>query len=184
MPHRVPVNRALVTYLKHLASLELTNVTVEHYHRFARGYLTSIGKMGRNVITRPNKRTAYMAAAITNVAVSNPGHPLMPKSSRFIAEEIRWIARQGCQTLREYEPSSVSQRGTRRPVGMTFISAATGARPAMRRFGATYPERLRDSGRRDPRPNNEQTAPACPAGKARKRIALLVGLLRNPNRPE
>jgi superfamily I DNA/RNA helicase len=99
----VTFNRALVTYLKHLASRELTNVTVEHYHKFARGYLRSIGKMGRNVIAEPNKRTTYINAAITEVAGSNPGHPLFARSSRFIAEEIRWIAQQGCQTLREYE---------------------------------------------------------------------------------
>jgi superfamily I DNA/RNA helicase len=99
----VTFNRGLVTYLKHLAANELTNVTVEHYHRFARGYLESIGRMGWNVIAGPDERVAYINAAITKVADSNAGHPLFAKSRRFIAEEIRWIAQHGCQTLAAYQ---------------------------------------------------------------------------------
>src|SRR6266852_122128 len=99
----VTFNRGLVTYFKHLASSELTNVTVEHYHRFARGYLESIGKMGWNVIAGPEERTAYINAAITKVAASNARHSLFAKSPKFIAEEIRWIAQHGCQTLTEYQ---------------------------------------------------------------------------------
>src|SRR5882672_2200889 len=37
----VTFNRALVTYLKFIAPDELRNVTVENYHKFARGYLNS-----------------------------------------------------------------------------------------------------------------------------------------------
>jgi len=99
----VTFNRGLVTYIKHLASSELINVTVEHYHRFARGYLESMGKMGWNVIARPEERTAYITAAITKVAASNAGHSLFAKSPKFIAEEIRWIAQHGCRTLTEYQ---------------------------------------------------------------------------------
>lgn len=99
----VTFNRALVTYLNHLASRELANVTVEHYHKFARGYLESLGKMGTNVIATPEERSVYVDAAITKVTAPNRGHALFARSSRFIAEEIRWIARQGCETFAEYE---------------------------------------------------------------------------------
>ena len=54
----VTFNRALVTYLKHLASKELRNVTVEHYHKFARGYLNSREKMEDNVIVGPEVNRA------------------------------------------------------------------------------------------------------------------------------
>jgi superfamily I DNA/RNA helicase len=102
----VTFNRGLVTYFKHLASSELTNVTVEHYHRFARGYLGSIGRMGWSVIAGSQERVAYINAATTKVAASHAGHPLFAKSSKFIAEEIRWIAQHGCLTLTEYEAAT------------------------------------------------------------------------------
>src|SRR5436190_2683875 len=41
-------NKALVAYLKHLAGSELEGVTVENYHRFARGYLNARGKIKWN----------------------------------------------------------------------------------------------------------------------------------------
>src|SRR5687767_868311 len=81
----VTFNRGLVTYLKHLASSELAQVTVQHYHRFARGYLESVGKMRRNVIAGPEEREAYINAAIAKVVASSLGHPLFAKSSKFIA---------------------------------------------------------------------------------------------------
>jgi superfamily I DNA/RNA helicase len=56
-----------------------------------------------NVIARPEERATYLNAAVTKVAASNAGHSLFAKSSKFIAEEIRWIAHHGCQTLNEYE---------------------------------------------------------------------------------
>jgi superfamily I DNA/RNA helicase len=102
----VTFNRGLVTYLKHLASRELMNVTVEHYHRFARGYLDSIGKMGWNVIAGPEERVAYISAATAKVATSNPDHSLFTKPPQFIAEEIRWIAQHGCQTFIEYQATA------------------------------------------------------------------------------
>src|SRR6266478_1268661 len=56
----VTFNRALVTYLRHLASRELQNVIVEHYHKFVRGYLNSRGKMGNNVIADAEERFALI----------------------------------------------------------------------------------------------------------------------------
>lgn len=43
-------NRALVTYLKSISKDELVNVDVLNYHKFARGYLNSRGKLGNNVL--------------------------------------------------------------------------------------------------------------------------------------
>ncbi len=98
----VTFNRALVTYLKFLASTELANVTVENYHTFARGYLNSRGKMGWNKVASPGERSTYIAAATSKVAAENPCHPLFTKTADFIAEEIRWIFQQGLQTIAQY----------------------------------------------------------------------------------
>src|SRR6185436_9402570 len=46
-------NRCLVAYLQSLAELIHREVTVENYHRFARGYLSSRGRMRDNSICDP-----------------------------------------------------------------------------------------------------------------------------------
>jgi DNA helicase IV len=106
----VTFNRALVTYLKHLASTELANVTVEHYHKFARGYLNSRGKMGRSAILEPDSRADSIRRAILKAATASDDHPLFSKSVEFIAEEIRWIAQHGIKTIEHYlaAPSALS----------------------------------------------------------------------------
>jgi hypothetical protein len=69
----VTFNRALVTYLKHFRDPNFQNVTVENYHRFARGYLGNRGRMGYNTICRPELRARLIADAVSQAAVSN-GH--------------------------------------------------------------------------------------------------------------
>lgn len=49
----VTFNRALVAYLKHLQDRQLTNVVVENYHKFARGYLAHCGKLSSRSICDP-----------------------------------------------------------------------------------------------------------------------------------
>ena len=99
----VTYNRALVTYLSHLASSVLSNVTVENYHKFARGYLNSRGKMGGSrSVAGPDERTNLVRVAVAEVAASNKKHPLFARSLEFIVEEIRWISQQGIQTLDQY----------------------------------------------------------------------------------
>lgn len=98
----VTFNRALVAYFKYLASTELENVTVEHYHKFARGYLHSLGKMGNNTILDPDERIACIKSAIITVAADHPNHPLFSKSPEFIAEELRWISQHGICEIEQY----------------------------------------------------------------------------------
>jgi hypothetical protein len=43
-------NKALGAYIRALAAPQLQKVTVEHYHKFARGYLASRGRMRNNSI--------------------------------------------------------------------------------------------------------------------------------------
>ncbi len=99
----VTFNRALVTYLSHLASSVLSNVTVENYHKFARGYLNSRGKMGGyGSVAGPDERTNYINTAIAKLAAAHASHPLFCQSPEFIAEEIRWISQQGIQIFDQY----------------------------------------------------------------------------------
>ncbi len=99
----VTFNRALVTYLKFLASAELANVKVEHYHKFARGYLNARGKMGDNAIVGPDERSDLITKAIVGIrAHGSSDHPLFSKSREFIAEELRWISQHGIETIEKY----------------------------------------------------------------------------------
>ena len=43
----VTFNKALVTYLRSISEGELGDVDVRNYHRFARGYLSSRGLLGK-----------------------------------------------------------------------------------------------------------------------------------------
>jgi superfamily I DNA/RNA helicase len=105
----VTFNRALVTYLSHLASSVLSNVTVENYHKFARGYLNSQGKMGDyGSVASPDERTNYINTAIAKLAADHASHPLFSQSSEFIAEEIRWISQQGIQAFDKYHAAPPS----------------------------------------------------------------------------
>lgn len=61
MPHHgrtllLTFNQALVTYLNFLKPPELRNVTVEAYHKFARGYLNARGKMEYDTICGPDQK--------------------------------------------------------------------------------------------------------------------------------
>jgi hypothetical protein len=57
-------NKALCAYIRTIAAPELSHVTVEHYHKFARGYLASRGKMRWNSIARKGPREKAIEAGV------------------------------------------------------------------------------------------------------------------------
>src|SRR5579863_9925385 len=63
-------NVALVQYLRHLKSEaedpSLANVTIENYHKFARGYLNSLGKMRADCICQHRARERAIELAIAS----------------------------------------------------------------------------------------------------------------------
>ena len=77
MPHfgqalLLTFNRALVIYLNHLKPQELRNVVIETYHKFARGYLHSRGKMESNSICDNNLRCKLIKKALEFVRKRHP----------------------------------------------------------------------------------------------------------------
>jgi superfamily I DNA/RNA helicase len=101
----VTFNRALVTYLRSIGSRELRNVTVENYHKFARGYLSSRGKMTWSAIIDSDGRIELIKQAIANVKEQYGDHTIFSKPTEFIAEEVRWIAQSGINTAAAYHQS-------------------------------------------------------------------------------
>ena len=57
-------NKALCAYIRTIAAPELSHVTVEHYHKFARGYLALRGKMRWNSIARKGPREKAIEAGV------------------------------------------------------------------------------------------------------------------------
>lgn len=95
-------NRALVAYLKHLQDQSLTNVTVENYHRFARGYLASRGKIGFNSICGPTLKNDLISKIVLISAAKAKQPTVLSRGPDFIESEIEWIERHGIETLEDY----------------------------------------------------------------------------------
>ena len=98
----VTFNRALVEYMKGIEDIS-GRLTVENYHKFARGYLASRGKMPRfNGITENEEREALIEEATDFVLKENPGESTLKRSKSFFLEEIKFIEEYGCATKEKY----------------------------------------------------------------------------------
>ncbi len=99
----VTFNRALVAYLRHLQDRDLSNVVVENYHTFARGYLNSRGKMSRNGICSDlDERKRLIERAKNEVAARYEKHSFFDRPIDVYSEEIRWISQHGISSLKAY----------------------------------------------------------------------------------
>jgi len=108
MPHfgktlLLTFNKALVTYLNYLKPVELSKVQIENYHKFARGYLNSRGKMPRsNGIASPDQRLGYIEQAIKDVASKYEPSKFFKRTIDFFSDEIQWILCNGIETSDNY----------------------------------------------------------------------------------
>ena len=118
MPHYGPTllltfNQALVTYLNHLKPPELRNVVIETYHKFARGYLNSRGKMGYNSICDPDLRRSLISRALANVTQRYKKSKFFDRPLAFFMDEIEWILSHGIETEEQYKAAErVGRVGT------------------------------------------------------------------------
>lgn len=94
-------NNSLVSYLKHLAS-GLNGVVVETYHRFARGYLAGMGRMGSNQIADHDPRRNLIERALRTTAESYQPHDFFNRRPQFFEDELEWIDGNGLASLDEY----------------------------------------------------------------------------------
>lgn len=99
----VTFNKALVTYLRHLQDQDLSNVVVENYHKFSRGYLHSVGKMTRNgICSDPLERLEIVKSAKNEIASNYKKNSFFNKPIDVYSEEIQWISQHGISTLQKY----------------------------------------------------------------------------------
>jgi superfamily I DNA/RNA helicase len=96
-------NKALCAYIRTIAAPELRHVTVEHYHKFARGYLASRGKMRWNSIARKGPREKAIETAIAEVKVNYKPHAFFSKPLNFFVAEVGWLEKHGVHSLDDYK---------------------------------------------------------------------------------
>lgn len=100
----VTLNKALVTFLCHLKPPEFRNVVVENYHKFARGYLNSRGKMGKNdILSNAVRRATLIQQAVENVKEKYDPHQFFKRPLQMFSEEIRWILNHGISNKDDYK---------------------------------------------------------------------------------
>ena len=106
-------NKSLVTYLNGVSD-GIDNVDVHNYHKFARGYLDTRGKMGYGSICGPSEKEAFCRQAVQQARNGIPPAPILDRPIEFIVDEFSWIAKNGIQTAEEYsEAERVGRAGAR-----------------------------------------------------------------------
>ena len=92
----VTFNGALVEYIKGISNTIPQNLTVENYHKFARGYLSSRGKMPkRNGILDSNDKVNYISYAKRSLQEQYPNESTLARSDEFFVDEITFIEKFG-----------------------------------------------------------------------------------------
>ena len=109
----VTFNRCLVTYMKHLAGKIERSVDVRNYHHFARGYLGSRNKLGRNEICQRDERLDFIAAAVKTANAAGMRNVTLDRPREFFDEEFQWIQRHGVENPQEYVDAERIGRSTR-----------------------------------------------------------------------
>lgn len=110
----ITFNKTLGTYIRFLAADILHNVTVENFHRFARGYLSARGQMRGSSILPTNRYAGLVQQAVANVAASHDPHSFFNRSVTFFEDEIRWLSRHGILSADDYSSTSRTGRSDAR----------------------------------------------------------------------
>lgn len=99
----VTFNRALVEYMRGIDPSRSSRLVVENYHRFARGYLESRGKMPKwNGILSPEQKDYYIGLALEKLKAAYPEESTFKRPKAFFSDEITFIERFGFCDFVEY----------------------------------------------------------------------------------
>jgi len=98
----ITYNKALSGYIRSISDKRLINVTVEHYHLFARGYLSFRKLIAYNDIIKNNERRQLIKVAVDEVKNTYKPHPFFKRSIGFFESEVGWIAKNGIDNLDTY----------------------------------------------------------------------------------
>ena len=110
----VTFNRCLVTYMKHLAGTIRRPVVVENYHLFARGYLSSRGKLPSRSICSRNDRLRFIRGALNQAQTDGIRSSMLQRPVEFFDEEFQWIQQHGIANAQDYTAAERIGRTTTR----------------------------------------------------------------------
>ena len=92
----VTFNGALVEYMKGIENIS-GRLTVENYHKFARGYLASRGKMPTyGGIAENEQRESLIDSAVEYYKEKYPDESTYKRKNSFFYDEIKFIQEFGC----------------------------------------------------------------------------------------
>ncbi len=97
----VTFNRCLVTYMRHLRGPTSGRTIVENYHKFARGYLASRGKLPNDSICEPDRRLRLIRQLCQEQS-PDPQSSILKRPPEFFDEEFRWIQGHGITNAQDY----------------------------------------------------------------------------------
>lgn len=112
----VTFNKSLVTYLDAISEGCLTKVDVHHYHKFAKGYLSNIGMLGKygDIVNTDYKKLNFIKKAIAEVTEEEGENSTLSRAPEVFREEISWIEKMGITTLDTYiNAERIGRIGTR-----------------------------------------------------------------------
>lgn len=135
----VTFNVTLVTYLKSLLVGIPNDIIVENYHKVARGYLNSRGKMRYGAIASNDLRETILNQVICDKRAEHGNLPLLNRSADFFVEEVKWISQHGLRTLQDYVAAERQGRG--------HFRMTRAQRPLMFEVYEEYVSRRRDHGK-------------------------------------
>lgn len=98
----ITFNNTLSSYLRFLAADVIDAVTVENFHKFARGYLGSRDEMTGSSILPTSRYTKLVEEAVLHVAQKHDPHAFFSRPTAFFKEEIRWLSRHAITTEAGY----------------------------------------------------------------------------------
>lgn len=99
----VTFNGALVEYMRGMSNIQSSSLVVENYHTFARGYLSSRGKMPRwNGILGPDEKSLYIQQAVESLKEKYPQESTFRRSKEFFVDEITFIEKFGFADFASY----------------------------------------------------------------------------------
>ncbi|WP_426763067.1 3'-5' exonuclease [Pseudarthrobacter sp. 1G09] len=104
----VTYNNTLVKYLRFLGPEARSNITIETYSRFARGYLAHRGFMPNNAIAGPDAVRELVESALDAVARDWSSRSVDPGSvaarhSDWFTDELHWISGMGLAAEDDYQ---------------------------------------------------------------------------------
>ncbi|EGA0596979.1 hypothetical protein BJM58_12260 [Listeria monocytogenes] len=93
-------NRTLINYMEFILSDKPQNLVIENYHKFARGYLNSRGKMGYKCIL--TSKNDLIKEAVDTVKKIYPNETTLERHIEVFIDEIEWIQKMGISDKEEY----------------------------------------------------------------------------------